>query len=156
MIIAESDLEGRAVAVDGSVGAPHLTSISLIVSDLAAAIHFYSWTLGFKLISEFPGDYASLQSPGGITLGLHVAHEGHTHRVETAGVELGFSVDDVDAWHARLIAVGVQFVRAPTDMPWGAREAQLADPDGHVLTVKTAIKTSSFWTTIGLPATTFS
>jgi len=117
---------------------PGLESITLIVRDLDAAVRFYSQTLGLVVIREFPGDYASLQTASGVVFGLHVPHEGHAHDVETAGVEFGFSVDDVDAWYARLIADGVRFLRAPTDMPWGAREAQLADPDGHVLTLKTA------------------
>ena len=63
---------------------------------------------------------------------------GHAHRVETAGLEIGFLVEDVDARHAQLSASGIRFLRGPTDIPWGTREAELADPDGHVLTLKTA------------------
>jgi catechol 2,3-dioxygenase-like lactoylglutathione lyase family enzyme len=113
-------------------------SITLIVSDLEAATRFYRQVLGLELVREFPGDYASLQLTRGVVLGLHVPHDGHVHRVETAGLEIGFLVEDVDARHAQLSASGVRFLRGPTDMPWGTREAQLADPDGHVLTLKTA------------------
>jgi len=114
--------------------------ITVIVSDLEAATRFYHQTLGLEVTREFPGDYAPLQLPGGPVLGLHVPHNGHAHRVETAGLEIGFLVEDVDAWHERLTADGVRFLQAPTDMPWGTREAQLADPDGHVLTLKAAVK----------------
>jgi catechol 2,3-dioxygenase-like lactoylglutathione lyase family enzyme len=113
-------------------------SITLIVSDLEAATRFYRQVLRLELIREFPGDYASLQLPGGLVLGLHVPHEGHAHRMETAGIEIGFLVEDVDAWHGRLSTSGVRFFTGPTDMPWGRREAQLADPDGHVVTLKGA------------------
>ena len=111
-------------------------SITLIVSDVAASARFYRQILGLELIREFVGDYASFQLPGGSVLGLHAPHDGHTHRVEAAGFEIGFLVDDVDAWHVRLTADGVRFLRGPADMPWGTREAQLVDPDGHVLTLK--------------------
>ena len=36
----------------------------------------------------------------------------------------------------RLTGAAVQFLCAPTEMPWGTREAQLTDPDGHVVTLK--------------------
>jgi hypothetical protein len=65
---------------------------------------------------KFPGDYASLQLPRGAVLGLHVPHDGHVHRVETAGLEIGFLVEDVDATHAELSTSGVRFLRSPTDM----------------------------------------
>jgi len=113
-----------------------LESLTLIVSDLEVATRFYRDVLGLRVISEFPGDYAALQVADGTTLGLHVPHEGHSHHVESAGIEIGFTVDDLNAWYSRLIGEGVQFLRAPTDMPWGTREAQLTDPDGHVVTLK--------------------
>lgn len=94
--------------------------------------------LGFKLVQEFAGDYASMQAANGLTVGLHVPHTGHLDRVETAGLEFGLTVADLDAWYVRTAARGVKFRHGPKDMPWGDREAQLADPDGHVVTVKTA------------------
>ena len=124
------------MAAEASAARADLESITLIVGDLDAATRFYAQTLGFSVVRVFPGDDAILETPGGVTFGLHVPHASHPPRVETAGVEFGFVVDDVDAWHARLAAAGVTFTRAPTDMPWGTREAQLADPDGHVLSLK--------------------
>jgi catechol 2,3-dioxygenase-like lactoylglutathione lyase family enzyme len=111
-------------------------SIMLIVSDLEVSVRFYSETLGLQLTRHFPGDYAVFQLDCGVTFGLHVPHDGHAHRVESGGLELSFTVAHLDATVAELRAGGVQFIHPPTDMPWGAREAQLADPDGHVLTLK--------------------
>jgi catechol 2,3-dioxygenase-like lactoylglutathione lyase family enzyme len=113
-------------------------SILLIVSDLDAAVLFYSETLGLRLTEHFPGDYAAFHTDQGVTLALHVPHDGHTHAVAAAGLELSFTVADLDAKVSALRTEGVQFLRPPTDMPWGAREAQLIDPDGHVLTLKQA------------------
>ena len=64
--------------------------------------------------------------------------------MESAGIEIGFTVDNLNGWYTRLIGEGVRFLSAPTDMPWGTREAQLADPDGHVLTLK-AVATAPIW-----------
>ncbi len=45
---------------------------------------------------------------------------------------LDFEVDDVDATYADLVERGATPVAAPEDRPaWGARTANLADPDGH-------------------------
>jgi catechol 2,3-dioxygenase-like lactoylglutathione lyase family enzyme len=40
-------------------------------------------------------------------------------------------VTDVDAYHERLLAHGVEILRAPTNQPWGMREVALRTPDGH-------------------------
>ncbi|MGZ3429874.1 MAG: VOC family protein, partial [Polyangia bacterium] len=40
-------------------------------------------------------------------------------------------VDDVDAYHARAVAHGVELVKPLRDEPWGAREFGLRTVDGH-------------------------
>jgi len=45
--------------------------------------------------------------------------------------ELYVYVDDVDATVAALRASGVRVLREPEDMPWGERQAYVADPDGN-------------------------
>ena len=111
-----------------------LRNITLIVEDMERAKHFYTRTLGFKILKDY-GDYVSIQTPGGILIGLHTPHDGHTHVVETRGVEFSFLVGDVDRWYERLSSEGVLFSQKPKDTPWGTREAYLSDPDGHVLTI---------------------
>ncbi|MCL1888452.1 MAG: VOC family protein [Kiritimatiellaeota bacterium] len=46
---------------------------------------------------------------------------------------MGFEVEDVDAEHQRLLALGVAMLNAPATHPWGARSFQFKDPDGNVL-----------------------
>lgn len=46
--------------------------------------------------------------------------------------QLGFGVDDVDAYCAELSKRGVPIVYGPVDRPWGRRNAAFSDPDGHV------------------------
>lgn len=42
-------------------------------------------------------------------------------------------VDDVDAYHARALAHGVELVKPLVDEPWGMREFGLRTIDGHRL-----------------------
>ncbi len=116
------------------VTGPLLRNITLIVGDIERAKQFYTVTLGFKILKDY-GEYVSIQTPGGILIGLHTPHDGHTHIVETRGVEFSFLVDDVDRWYERLSREGIPFSQKPKDTSWGTREADLTDPDGHVLTI---------------------
>lgn len=47
-------------------------------------------------------------------------------------VVLGLWVDDADAACAELEDLGVSLISGPTDTPWGTRNAQFADPGGHI------------------------
>jgi catechol 2,3-dioxygenase-like lactoylglutathione lyase family enzyme len=42
-------------------------------------------------------------------------------------------VDDVDALAAELTARGVAIIRGPVDQPYGCREIDIRDPDGHIV-----------------------
>jgi PhnB protein len=41
-------------------------------------------------------------------------------------------VDDVDAVVARAVAAGGSVVEAPTNQPWGLRQAIIRDPEGYL------------------------
>jgi catechol 2,3-dioxygenase-like lactoylglutathione lyase family enzyme len=100
------------------------------VRDLPTALKFYADHLGFKLVEEYPGAYARLQSPkGGTTIALHVAPP--EEQLSSDGVRLYFEVKELDKFCADLEADGVKFTKQPNMMPWGWRHAYLNDPDGH-------------------------
>lgn len=40
-------------------------------------------------------------------------------------------LDDVDAYHAEIVANGVETLSGPADKPWGMREMAVSTPDGH-------------------------
>ena len=46
--------------------------------------------------------------------------------------QLGFAVDDADAFCRELSERGVSIVYGPVDRPWGRRNAAFVDLDGHV------------------------
>lgn len=49
------------------------------------------------------------------------------------GTWLWISVSDVDALYGELEQRGARLRHPPTNYPWGSRECQITDPDGHVL-----------------------
>jgi len=50
-------------------------------------------------------------------------------------VILDFAADDLDEQHARLGALGVDWLLGPTLQPWGTRSMMLRDPEGHLINV---------------------
>lgn len=57
---------------------------------------------------------------------------------ETDGVWMSWWVGskaEVDALHAKALAVGATVTWPPTDEPWGVREFHLRHPDGHTFRV---------------------
>jgi catechol 2,3-dioxygenase-like lactoylglutathione lyase family enzyme len=98
------------------------------------ALEFYRDRLGFKVIDEYPGGYARMQSPGGrTTIALHGLEAGQGMDAAQEGLRLYFEIQGLDAFCARLVAQGVKLDKMPEDMPWGWRHAYLRDPDGHEL-----------------------
>jgi catechol 2,3-dioxygenase-like lactoylglutathione lyase family enzyme len=112
---------------------PRLTHVLLFVADLQRSRDFYLGTLGLEPFVE-EEDYLRLTGLG-VDLGLHRAHD--REQYGGPGIELQLQVDDVDAWYQRLLARGARFTNAPEDMPWGARQAFLHDPDGYRLSLYT-------------------
>lgn len=93
-------------------------------------MRFYGDLLGFKLIEEYGGCYARLQSPGSRnTMALHLIQPGESTAAE--GIRLYFETKDLDRICASLEAAGVKFTQPPKLMPWGWKHAYLNDPDGH-------------------------
>ena len=100
---------------------------SVCVDDQQKALRFYTETLGFRLKHNIPlGEHAwitvvSEEAPEGTELVLEPAEHPAVRRYRTALVEdgipfTGFTVDDVEAEHERLVAKGVRFVQPPTDL----------------------------------------
>jgi catechol 2,3-dioxygenase-like lactoylglutathione lyase family enzyme len=57
-------------------------------------------------------------------------------------IMLEFRVDDVDAEYARLRSIqrpDLEFVMAPTTLPWGNRSIYFRDPDGNLINFFTPV-----------------
>jgi len=98
------------------------------VSNMDTAVKFYRDTLGLPLKFQSPGwsEFAT----GDITLALHPASE----KNPPGRVELGFSVQDLQAFHAGLAAKGVEFPMPPKAEDFGAL-AQFLDSEGAACSV---------------------
>lgn len=125
----------NTVATASAMLAPmlSLTTLTIIVPDLAAAQKFYSDLLGFTVATHHGPDLVELTHPG-VTL---ILSRGETSTrpayPHSAQVCPGFAVGDVDAEHARLRAAGADLVFAePQPFPVG-RFLAVRDPGGNVI-----------------------
>lgn len=118
--------------------AGRLSTITLVVEDLAVARRFYTGLLDVPVIVEDPQSVVVLV--GGLQVNLLQASAAvellAPAEVGAAGAAPRFvltvDVADVDAVCATLVGRGVLLLNGPVDRPWGVRTASFADPDGYV------------------------
>jgi predicted enzyme related to lactoylglutathione lyase len=104
-----------------------LSYIIEFVEDMDRAIKFYRDVIGLPLKFQSPGwsEFAT----GEVTLGLHPA----SAKNSAGGLEMGFSVADLQQFHTEMTGKGVQFSMAPTKQDFGGMLAQFLDSEGaHV------------------------
>ena len=109
--------------------------IDLGTTDVAGAKAFYRELFGWDTEDVPAGDgtYTLCRRRGRDVAGIH-------RHTEEEGIAWGSSiaVDDVDAATARARELGATVLMEPADLPGVARMAQLADPDGAVVTLSEA------------------
>jgi uncharacterized glyoxalase superfamily protein PhnB len=140
------------------------------VKDMAKTIAFYRDTLGFELEAKWPdtdqpmwanlmlGDQSVMiganMSPdaegcGGGTMDdatkshWKTAYEDFQKNKSGVGVVVYLLVDNVDAFHDRVVSKGVKGVGKPTSQFYGIRDFWLDDPNGYRLMFYTPIKMDS-------------
>jgi len=122
-----------------------LRHVALNCQALEKTVAFYTELLGMKIEWNPDPDNYYLTS-GNDNLALHRASDGDLHRASDgdlpaastpAGAQrldhIGFilnHIDDVDLWHARLIAADIRIVQGPKTHRDGARSLYCLDPDG--------------------------
>jgi lactoylglutathione lyase len=117
-------------------------SLELFVEDMDASIDFYTKVLGFEVLREHPGDYASLRC-GSVTLEISpismLPEEGGYFTREIAslrrglGAEVVLKIDYVDEWYCHVSGCGYPVFEPPQDRPWSLRDFRIVDPDGYYL-----------------------
>jgi catechol 2,3-dioxygenase-like lactoylglutathione lyase family enzyme len=100
-----------------------LAYVMKFVADMDAAVAFYRDTLSLPLKFQTLGwsEFAT----GGTTLALHIASDENP----AGGCELGFSVEDVEAFYAKKRAEGIAFPKPPTEKH-GVKLATFLDCEG--------------------------
>jgi uncharacterized glyoxalase superfamily protein PhnB len=102
----------------------------LLYEDAEAAIDFLTRAFGFRELNRTTSDTgrivnAELEGPGGGEVWL-----GEVDRVEARSLVWVY-VDDVDAHCERARAGGATITMEPTDRPFGDRQYEAKDPQGH-------------------------
>jgi carbon storage regulator CsrA len=108
------------------------THAVVFVSDMARSVAFYRDVLGLPVRSESP-EWTEFEMPGN-TLALHLADgpgpANFPQGAAPAGqCQLGFTVEDIDAFHQEMTAKGVVCLQPPEEEDFGTL-AEYADPDG--------------------------
>jgi len=111
-------------------------SIRRVVPDITSerideSRKFYTEFLGFEVAMDM-GWIVTLTSPDNPTAQITLLRGPASAVVHP---DLSIEVADVDAVHAKAIALGLQIVYPLTDEPWGIRRFFVADPNGVVINV---------------------
>ena len=105
----------------------------LSVHDVGASVRYWVEQLGFR--REFswgdPMTFAGVTRDG---IEVMFCQDGQGH----AGTWMTIWVDDVDVLFDELRSGAADIRHAPVDLPWGVREMNVADPDGHRIRFSTA------------------
>lgn len=112
---------------------PRFSHAIVFVSDMARSVAFYRDVLGLHLRFETP-EWTEFDTPES-TLALHLADDltqatSRQNSIPAGICNLGFSVEDIDAFHQEMIAKGVTCLQPPEVEDFGGKLAGYADPDG--------------------------
>jgi len=108
--------------------------IGIPVRDQQAQLKFYTEKLGFQVLTDQPMGpqrWIELKIPRAETAVVLFTPPGHEDRVG-GFVNASMSCDDVQKTYEELKGRGVEFVRPPTEEPWGTY-AMFKDADGNQL-----------------------
>jgi catechol 2,3-dioxygenase-like lactoylglutathione lyase family enzyme len=100
--------------------------INVMVSNMDAAVAFYTETLELELINRYGNHYAEIQGPG-LLIGLHPTSE---KVVKGNNITIGFGVVNFDKTIAHLKAKGIDFT---IEQDGYIRLAYFTDLDGNAL-----------------------
>jgi uncharacterized glyoxalase superfamily protein PhnB len=121
----------------------HNVTPILRMFDEVKAKAFYVDFLGFHLDWEhrFEADMPLYMQVSRSDCVLHLSEH---HGDSSPGAHMRIEVDDIDQFHAELIAKHFKYARPGLhDTPWGSRDTSVTDPFGNKLTFTGAITTSA-------------
>jgi predicted enzyme related to lactoylglutathione lyase len=103
---------------------------TVFVSNMDAAVRFYSQVLGLKLTNRFGDHWATVEAGKGLTIGLHPASAKYPAPGTKGGMMLGLEIDEpMEQAIARLADRGVQC--GPIIRDQGGVFSHFEDPDGN-------------------------
>ena len=106
-------------------------SFVLAIQDLARSTAYWRDVLGWRLEFDDPGNWSFMFRDG---VGVHLGE----CKDATPAAEIGdhsyfgyIVLDDLNAYHAEIIAKGAAIIAPPADKGWGMREMAVRTIDGH-------------------------
>ena len=109
-------------------------NITVMVSNMDAAVHFYTDVLGLKLAQRYGDHWATVDAGRGLTIGLHPASPKYAAPGTKGGMMIGLEVDEpIQQAVDRLREKGVHFVRPVVSDAGAGSFADFEDPDGNAL-----------------------
>ena len=104
---------------------------TVFISNMDAAISFYTGTLGMKLAERYGHDWATVQA-GGFTVGLHPKRDAQPSPGTAGSIQVGLMVGNIQAARAALESGGALEIGAVVAGDGGSF-VQFHDPDGNAL-----------------------
>ena len=104
---------------------------TVFISDMDAAINFYTATLGMKLAEHYGNDWATVQA-GGFTVGLHPKSDKQPAPGTPGSIQIGVMVEDIQAARVALQTGGALEI-AEVVAGDGGSFLHFHDPDGNAL-----------------------
>lgn len=114
------------------MGLTGLDLLFLEVNNLQESVEFYVERLGFELESAVTEGEPPMATLRAGRLKISLAQQPLTMARRGRGVHFFFGVEDVDLFHAQIVARGLTLA-PPADEGWGGRFITLEDPDRYRL-----------------------
>ena len=64
---------------------------------------------------------------------LSIYNDGARKNNNNQNISLVFTVENIEAEYAKLLAMGVEIIEKPTKRPWGTTNMSFYDPDRNVI-----------------------
>jgi len=109
-----------------------LASVRIFVTDLPAAVKFYSEVVGLRQVVDEP-DVAIFGEEPVVVLEAPARH-GHDEGLVGRFTGIAFVTDDADRLHADLTRAGVPTHGEPKRQYWGGVFLHVDDPSGNTIT----------------------
>ena len=120
------------------------------VADVEATLSFFENAFGFErgFLHE-GGDYGELVTGetklafSSTALMQQLGKNPATPKSDAPTFEIAFETDDVAAALERAIAAGATLVQGVREEPWGQKTSYVADPNGYLIEICSAVQPSS-------------
>src|ERR1035438_9994722 len=108
-------------------------NVTVVISDMDAAVNFYTNVLAMKLTNRFGNHWATVDAGRGLVIGLHPASAKYPVPGTKGSMMIGLEIDEpIEAVVDRLQCRGVRFT-GPIIKDGAGNFAGFDDPDGNAI-----------------------